>query len=135
MSVTVSLDGNRLLLIPNNGQDLVILDLISEKGEPLSSSGAYDWMDSAIFNDVFFVLPESYERVDYFDLSTGRPGSLLLDDTTTSLHLLKGRKTGVTIHDTASGRVTLFPLGEPTRSRAKVLDGLWLKGSLNREGV
>ena len=135
VSVTVPLDGDRLLLIPGNYQDLIILDLVTEKGAMLSSSGDYDWTDAEIFDDVFFVLPQSNARIDYFDLATGSPDSLLLDDRPVSLHLLTGRQTGVAVHDTPSGRVTIFPLGEPTRNKAKVLDGLWLEGSLNRKGV
>jgi len=135
VAVTVPLEGDRLLLVPSNRQDLVILDLIAEKGEMLSSSGNYEWTGAEIFDDVFFVLPDSRERVDFFDLSTGQPDSLLLDDRSVSLHLLKGKKTGVAVHDTPSGRVTIFPLGDPSRGKAKVLDGLWLEGCLDREGV
>jgi hypothetical protein len=134
VTVTVPLDENQLLLIPNSGQDLVILDLITEKGERLSSSGEYNWHDAEIFEDIFFVLPNANSRVDFFDLSTGSPDTLLLDDQTTDLYLVRGRKTGIAFHNTPSGRVTLFPLNNPIRAKAKVLDGLWLAECLNNEG-
>ncbi len=127
------LSENRLLIIPN-ATDLVLLDMATEKASMLSSSGAYDWAGAQIHKDMFYVLPQTLDRVDYYDLEGGRPDSLLLDDLGASMHLLPGRNTGIIWHNNAAGRVTIFPLDTPTRARSLVLDGLWLSGSLNAKG-
>lgn len=127
------LDDNRLLIIPNS-QDLVLLDLSTEDAAMLSSSGDYDWTGAQINEDTFYVLPDSSDRVDYYDLATGQPNSLLLDDVSISLHLLVGQDTGLIWHSTSTGRITLFPLSSPARANALVADGLWLSGSLDEKG-
>ena len=134
VSSVAVLDQSRLLIIPGSG-GLMLLDLVTEKAIPLSASGAYDWTGAQIFEDIFYLVPDSRDRIDYLDLATGRPSSLLLDDYTQSLHLVTGRKTGVAFHNTASGRVTIFPLESPERGWAKVVDGFWLKDLLDEKGV
>lgn len=131
----VELDQSRLLIIPNGDRGLVLLDLLSEKASNLSASDDYDWGRAQIHEDIFYVVPEMRDRVDYLDLSTGQPNFLMLDDYATSLHLVPGRQTGIALHATDSGRATLFPLANPTRGKAKVVDGFWLKDILSEEGV
>ncbi len=133
-SSVMALDDSRLLIIPGGG-GLMLLDLVTEKAVILSASGEYDWTGAQIHEDIFFLVPETGDRVDLLDLATGKPSSMLLDDYTRSLHLVTGRGTGVAFHDTASGRATLFPLDNPTRGKAKVVDGFWLAGLLDKKEV
>ncbi len=127
------LSGSRLLIVQND-QDVVLLDLAEEKAAMLSSTGGYNWPDSEMYKDLFYVVPETRDRVDYYNLTSGSPDSLLLDDYCMSMRILSGRNTGLVWHDTPTGRVTLFPLNSPTRANAKVVDGLWLTSSLNAKG-
>jgi hypothetical protein len=133
ISYAKELSGNRLLIVQNN-QDVVLLDLAEEKAAMLSSSGGYDWQRAEMYKDFFYVVPSTSDRVDYYNLTSGSPDSLLLDDLCLSMHILTGRNTGLVWHNTKTGRVTLFPLSSPTRAKAKVVDGLWLTGSLNAKG-
>ena len=59
----------------------------------------------------------------------------MLDDPVASLRLLSGSGVGVVLHDTPTGRVTVFPLAEPTREKSRVIDGLWLDGLLDETEV
>lgn len=127
------LDGDRLLIIPNS-VDLMLLDLVTEKASMLSSNGDYNWPDAEIYQEMFYVLPKTADRVDYYDLASGRPDSLLLDDTGLSIHILPGQKTGIIWHTTKTGRATIFPLNAPSRANALVVDGLWLVASLETKG-
>jgi hypothetical protein len=129
----ILLDENRLLIVSYNSEDLILLSLDTQKATRLSSPGAYDWAQARIYQDSFFFVPEYRDRIDIVDLSTEHPESLLLDDLIDSLHLLKGSGTGVALHDTPSGRVTIFPLNNPVRSQAKVIDGIWLNNFLDEE--
>ena len=128
------LDDNRLLLLPSNG-NLVLLDLNTEEASMLSSNVDYDWSAAQIAEEIFYAIPVSGDRVDYYNLETGRPDSLLLDDSCVSLHLATGRNTGLIWHSTSTGRVTLFQLSSPTRASSLVVDGLWLKGILDEKGA
>ncbi len=127
------LENDRLLIVPRN-EDLVLLDLATQKASMLSSGGTYDWQAARIYKDVFYVLPQNADRVDYFNLVTGRPDTLILDDKSISMHIIGGRNTGLIWHSIPTGRVTLFPLDAPSRANAQVLDGLWLVDSLNVKG-
>ena len=133
----VELEGNRLLLVPyprSSTNDLIILDTVTEQEEMVSSSGVYDWTEAQIHGDIFYLVPDTKERVDMLDLATGHPSALYLDDITNSLHILKGTQTAIAYHNTPTGRVTLFPLKDPSREKAKILDGLWLIGCLEERG-
>lgn len=137
ISQIVELEGNRLLIIPNASggtSDLIILDMVAEGAEIVSSSGNYDWLEAQIHEDVFYLVPDSQDRVDMLDLATGHPSTLYLDDITTSLHLLKGSNTAVAFHTTLSGRATIFSLAKPNRNNAVIIDGFWLRGALNDMG-
>jgi hypothetical protein len=127
----IELAGERLLLIPFDNRDLVVLDLETRKPTRLSSSGSYNWSNAQVLNDRFYLVPQSKDRIDFLDLASEHPGSLLLDDWVGSLHLVSGTGMGVVIHEMPTGRVTLFPLDEPTREKAQVIDGLWLDGFLD----
>jgi hypothetical protein len=131
----VELDANRLLLLPDNYQDLILMNLSTKKMTRLSSTGEHDWSQALVYGDRFFLLAPDNERVDFLDLVSEHPDTLLLDDRAVSLHFARGEKLGMVMHQTKSGRVTVFPLDNPTRSNAKVVDGLWLKDMLDREEV
>ncbi|MCP4679429.1 MAG: hypothetical protein GY854_28860 [Deltaproteobacteria bacterium] len=130
------LDEARLLIVPGNEQDLVLLDLDTRDSTRLISPFTMDLSGAQMNGDLFFCVPEDKDRVNVVDMRTGHPDSLLLDDRISSLHLLKGSNVGVALHDTPTGRVTVFPLSaHPTREEANVLDGLWLDGFLDEEEV
>ncbi len=133
----VLLDSNRLLIIPDSYRDLILLDLDSRDATPLTSPVAVDWNEAQIVGDRFFCVPATKDRIDMVDLQSGHPDSLLLDDAVQSLHLLKGSQMGVVLHDTPSGRVTIFPLDKTksNRGEARVIDGIWLDGFLDEKEV
>ncbi|MCP4600605.1 MAG: hypothetical protein GY847_08755 [Proteobacteria bacterium] len=133
----IRLDGDRLLIIPHRNRDLILFDLNTRDSTRLTSPWDADWDDARtqIYKNQFFCVPQNSDRINVVDLDTGHPDSLLLDDAVQHFHILKGSGTGVVMHDTPSGRVTVFPLNDPTRGKAYVLDGLWLGNFLDETEV
>jgi len=127
----IPLGSDRLLLLPGSGSDLIILDLATRNMTRLFSAASYDWTQAQLSAGRFFLVPGGKDRIDTLDLTNGHPDSLVLDDAVVSLHLLSGSMAGVVFHDTPTGRVTVFPLSQPTRDKATVIDGLWLKDILD----
>jgi len=131
----VLLDSERLLVIPEQYQDLIMFNIRTKKLTRLSAGSGYDFNGAQIALDRFFLVPESADRIDTLDLTTGHPASLLMDDRIDSLHLLEGSGAGLAFHDTPTGRISIFPLDNPVRSETFVIDGLWLDGFLEETEV
>ncbi len=137
ISEIVELEGDRLLVIPyasGGTSDLIIVNTVTEAAEIVSSSGNYDWTEAQIHEDVFYLVPDTNDRIDMLDLGTGHPSTLYLDDYANSLHLLKGSNTAIAYHNTETGRATIFSLAKPNRNNATIIDGFWLQGALNDMG-
>jgi hypothetical protein len=130
----MALAGDRLLLGTFNG-DLLILDLPARLLTRLAGAGYLDWERAAVFGDVFFLAETDSDRVITLDLGTGHPEPLVLDEPVQSLFVLAGPAMGLVLHPCPTGRATLFPLAEPTRDRAFVVDGFWLDGFLDETEV
>jgi hypothetical protein len=128
------LAGERLLLTTYT-QDLIVLDLASRELTRLASAGYVDWTLAEIWNDSFFLGEPGTDRVITLDLASGHPEPLVLDESVQSFHVLPGPAMGLTIHPSLAGRATLFPLADPTRDRAFVVDGFWLDGFLDETEV
>lgn len=130
------LDKDRLLLVSQESMDLIILNLNTRKSTRLSSPVGLDWNRFKVHGDRLYFVPESDNRVDIVNLNTEHPLSLLLDDEAGTLHLTSDTEMGIVLHPTETGRATIFPLKDPSRAAALVVDGLWLDGFLDgKEGL
>ncbi len=133
-SVT-TLDEDRLLITPQGENDLILFNMETRKSTRVTAPGLESVNTAQIVENKVFFASENSGKVNVLDLASGHPFSLFFDDRITSMHLLKGPKMGVVLHDSPSGRATVFPLNEPTRANAKVIDGMWFDGFLDEEEV
>ncbi len=124
------LAGDRLLIDTYTG-DLILMDLPTRVMTRLASAGYVDWTMAEIWNDSFFLGESGADRVIALDLATGHPEPLVLDESVQSFHVFPGTAMGLVVHPSLAGRATLFPLADPTRDRAFVVDGFWLDGFLD----
>jgi hypothetical protein len=134
VDLALPLAGDRLLLTTYGG-DLILLDLPTRVMTRLAAAGYLDWSSAAIHGDVFFFADEGSDRVLTLDLATGHPEPLVLDESVQSFHMFAGSAMGLVVHPCPTGRATLFPLAEPTRDRAFMVDGFWLDGFLDETEV
>jgi hypothetical protein len=135
VSTAMALENDRLLIIPSDNQDLIILDLLTAKSTRLAAPSLDTWPSAQVHGDRFFFLSDAGDRIDVVDLTTGHPESLLLDDAIKSLHLLHGSGIGLVWHNTPTGRATAFRLDAPDRATSKVVDGVWLDRFLAEKEV
>lgn len=129
------LDEDRLLISPDSGSDLLVLDLETRDITRLTAPGGYDWQAADVFGSVFFVATPGSDRVVSLDLTTGHPESLVLDERVASFHVFGAAGVGLVMHPCPTGRATLFPLSAPSRETAVILDGFWLEGFLDETEV
>ncbi|MDJ0763261.1 MAG: hypothetical protein QNJ97_09760 [Myxococcota bacterium] len=131
----VALDQDRLLIVPQDHSGLILFDLRNRQTIRLSSHTPSIWTDAKLQGEKLFFVSANNDRILTLDLVTGHPDALLLDDAVSSLHLLAGSNLGVVLSTSPTGRMTVFPLDNPTREAAKVVDGLWLGSMLDEEEV
>ncbi len=127
------LDDTRILILSESNTDIILLNLDTQKTTRFSAPSltSDDWNSAQIMGDWFYFLPGNGDRIGLVDLTTDHPDSLILDDIVNSLHLIKSSNMGVCIHPATTGRVTVFPLNNPIRAAAFVIEGLWISGFLN----
>ena len=131
----IAIDEDRLLLVSCYSDDLVLLDLEDRSMTVLSSGGYYGWSQAAAAADTFFIAQVGSERVVFLDLDSGHPESLVLDEPVDEFHALPEVGVGMVLHQSPTGRATLFPLGAPAREAAVMVDGFWLAGLFDDTGV
>jgi hypothetical protein len=127
--------GDSLLAVPYGGYGLTLVDLTAREVTRLTADEGYDWSQADAFGDVLFYAGAGDDRVVSLNLASGHPDPLVLDEPVAAFEIFPAAAMGFVMHDTGSGRATLFPLGEPWREKAIVVDGLWLRGLLDRTEV
>jgi len=135
IDTVTQLDQDRLLITPRGENDLILFNMAKRKTTRVTAPGLEAVSTAQIVGDKLFFLPNSNGRINVVDLVSGHPFSLYFDDPITSMHLLRGAAKGIILHNTPSGRATIFPLNDPTRANANVIDGLWFDGFLDEEEV
>ena len=126
---------HRLLAVPYSGYGLTLIDLAAREVTRLTSDQAYSWDRSDAYGDMLFYAGAGDDRVISLDLASGHPEPLVLDEAVAEFEIFPSTVCGLVLHDTPSGRLTWFPLDDPSREKAKVFDGLWLRRMLDGKGV
>jgi hypothetical protein len=124
-----------LLAVPYSGYGLTLVDLTAREATRLTSDEGYSWSDADAYGNVLFYAGASDDRVISLDLETGHPEPLVLDEPVAAFEIFPSAGVGVVLHDTPTGRATLFTLVDPHREGASVIDGLWLRGLLDESEV
>jgi hypothetical protein len=124
---------DELLAVPYSGNGLTLIDLTAREVTRLTSDESYSWSEADVYGDVLFYAMAQDDRVISLDLGTGHPEPLVLDEPVAAFEIFPDTGTGVVLHDTPSGRATLFPLADPRREAALIIDGLWLRDLLDEE--
>jgi hypothetical protein len=125
---------DELLAIPESGYGLTIVDLAERGVTRLTSYEGYAWGEAGAYGDMLFYAVEGDDRVISLNLGIGHPEPLVLDERVFEFDIFPASKMGLALHDTPSGRATLFPLDDPRREAAFVVDGLWLRALLDADG-
>ena len=124
---------DELLAIPSSGNGLTIVDLTERSVTRLTSYEGYDWGTADDYGDELFYAAEGDDRVISLDLAIGHPEPLVLDEAVSVFEIFPAAGMGLVLHAAPSGRATLFPLANPSREAAFVVDGLWLRDLLDAE--
>jgi len=124
-----------LLAVPYSGYGLTLIDLTEREATRLTSDESYSWSEAEAYGDVLFYAGSGDDRVISLDLETGHPEPLVLDEPVAAFEIFPDSGAGIVLHDTPSGRATLFTLADPHREAAVVIDGLWLRGLLDETEV
>jgi hypothetical protein len=124
-----------LLAIPAVDFGLTLIDLTERDVTRLSANEWYSWGEADAWGDRLFYAAAGDDRVISLDLGIGHPEPLVLDEPVAAFEIFPVSGMGLVLHERASGRATLFPLATPTREKAVVVDGLWLRGLLDEKEV
>jgi hypothetical protein len=124
-----------LLAEPYSGYGLTLIDLTERDVTRLTSDEGYSWSDADAYGDMLFYAGVGDDRVIGLDLESGHPDPLVLDEPVAAFEIFPASGAGIVLHDTPSGRATLFKLADPRREVAVVIDGLWLRGLLDETEV
>lgn len=130
-----ALDDDKLVADSIYSGGIVVIDLSLRLVTRLSSASGYSISNATLYQGVFFIANEGTDRVVSLDLETGHPEPLVLDESVSRFDTFEGVGMGMVVHPTFTGRMTLFPLAEPYRENAFVVDGVWLEGFLDMEEV
>ena len=123
------LDNNRLMIYPNTS-GLIIADLDSRTVTHLAGNNSREWLNNQLWNNTLFLAGNS--KIDFLNILDGTTGFVALDEEIVQFNVFPAQGVGLAIHDTPAGRVTVFPLAQPTRAACKVFDGFLVNGILNR---
>ncbi len=123
------LDDDRLLIQPQTS-GLIIVDLRTRTLTHLKGQINFNPAKNLLWQNTLFLT--SSRTVHYLGILTGSPGALELDEPIDAFHIFAAQGVGMAIHDTPTGRVTVFPLSAPERARCRVTDGFLITGILNR---
>ncbi|MBN2719400.1 MAG: hypothetical protein JXX14_26350 [Deltaproteobacteria bacterium] len=123
------LDNDRMLIYPGD-DGLVLVDMSSRTVTHLAGRSSEDWMNNQLWNNTLFLT--GYNRVDFLDVRQGTTGQVALDEAILQFHIFPAQRVGIAVHDTPTGRATMFPLASPNRANCRVFDGFLVSGILNR---
>ncbi|MBN2804650.1 MAG: hypothetical protein JXR91_16265 [Deltaproteobacteria bacterium] len=125
------IDDDRMAVFSYYSNTMTLVDFNTREMSNIGIDSKYDYSDSILWEDTYFVNGGS--ELSYLNLATGHPQSMVTDEPVTELYIFDSQKTGVAMHNAATGRATMFPLDSPKRSDAFIEDGFLVSGILNRE--